>query len=144
MVAVLVVGLICGGLARRYARLLRRQDLIAQLHLQQQVTDSVIREMHGDIAAAGRKGFSYWTGDSFGLDDWATQINADDGPDGRRIPLIFVAVSGGCDEDILRPITIETAGASLEKPLIDRLIRAYRARGWRHEVVPLPAVDEEG
>jgi hypothetical protein len=53
-----------------------------------------------------------------------------------------VEVSGGCDGDVLRPLTIKAAGASMEGPLLDRLIRAYRARGWRHEVVPRPAADK--
>ena len=126
MVAVLVVGLICGGFARWYTRQLWRQGLIAQLHVQQQVTDSVIHETHADIAAGGRKGFSFSTGASFGIDKWTERLDAYERLDDRRIPLIVVEVSGGCDEDVLRPITIKTAGASMDGQFLDRLIRCLR------------------
>ena len=142
MVAVLVVGLICGGFSSWYARQLRRQGLIAQLHVQQQVTDSVIHQTIADIAAAPQKASSVSSGDSFGLDKWTAELDAYERLDGRRIKRIFVEVSGGRDGDVLRPITIKASGASLERQLLDRLIRAYRVRGWQHEVVPLAAADK--
>jgi hypothetical protein len=138
MVAVLVVGLICGGLARWYVRHTRRQGLIAQLHVQLQVTDSVIHQSIADISSAGRN-LSFSTGDSFGHDKWTAEVDAYESPGDRRIPLILVEVTGGCDEDFLRPIVIKTSGATLEGQLLDRLIRAYRVQGWPHEVVPFPA-----
>jgi hypothetical protein len=143
MAAVLVVGVICGGLARWYAFHLRQQGLIAQLHVQQQVTNSLVREAHADIAAAGRKNLSFLTKNSFGLDKWTEELDAyEDSLDGRRMPLISVEVSGGCDEDHLRPITIKISGASLEGRFVDRLTRAYQDRGWQHEVVPVPTAHE--
>jgi hypothetical protein len=145
LIVVLVIGLFCGEFARWYARQLRRQGLIAQLHVQQQVTDSAIHLTIADmssISAAGRKGFSVSSGDSFGHDKWTAQVDAYEGLDGRRIPRVFVEVSGGCDRDVLRPITIKNSGAPLEGQLLDRLIRAYRARGWPHEVVSIPAADK--
>jgi hypothetical protein len=57
------------------------------------------------------------------------------------MPLVSVEVSGGCEDELLRPITIKTSGASLEGQLLDRLIPAYRDRGWRHEIIPLPAAE---
>src|SRR5947209_15969396 len=75
MVAVLVVGLTCGGFARWYARQARRQAVIAQLHVQQQVTNSVIHETRADIAAAGWKNFSFLTENSFGLDKWSERLD---------------------------------------------------------------------
>jgi len=127
MVAVLVVGMICGGLARWYARQLRLPGLIAQLHVQQQVTHSVIHETRADIAAAGRRVSSLSSGSSFATDKWTEHLDASESLDGRSIPLMVVEVSGGCDGDLLRPITIKTAGASMEGQLLDRLIRAYRS-----------------
>jgi hypothetical protein len=135
MVAVLVVGQICGGFARW-------QALIAQLHVQQQVTNLVIHQTRADIAAAGRKNFSSLTENSSSLDDWAERFEAYESSDGGRMPLIVVNVSGGCDNDHLWPITIKTSGTPLEGYLLDRLIDAYRTRGWRHEVIPLPAADK--
>jgi hypothetical protein len=145
MVVVLVIGLICGGFARWYAQQLRRQGLIAQLHVQQQVTDSAIHQTiagMSSISSAGRKAFTISSGDSFGHDRWTAQVDAYERLDSRRIPRIFVEVSGGCDGEVLRPITIKAAGASLEGPLLDRLIRDYRAQGWQHEVVLVPAADK--
>jgi hypothetical protein len=142
MVAVLVVGLICGGFARWHARRTHRQALIAQLHVQQQVTNSVIYQTHADLRAAGRTNLSASTENSFGPNGWIERLDAYESPDGRRMPLIVVEVSGGCDDNLLRPITIKTSGASLEGQLLDRLIPAYRARGWRHEVLPLSAADK--
>jgi hypothetical protein len=139
MIAVLVVGLICGGFARWYARQARRQGLIAQLHIQQQVTNSAIHAMRADLAAAGRKDFSFLTRSAFEIDKWDEQLDAYEGQDDRRMPLIFVEVSGGCEEDLLRPITIKTSGASMEGQLLDRLTSAYRSRGWQHMVISLPA-----
>jgi hypothetical protein len=63
----------------------------------------------------------------------------------KRLPSPFprrVEVSGGCNGEVLRWITIKAVGAFVEGPLLDRLIRAYRARGWPHEVVPVPAADK--
>jgi hypothetical protein len=54
MVAVLVVGLICGGFARWYARRAQQQALIGELHVQRQVTNSIIHQTRIDITAAGR------------------------------------------------------------------------------------------
>jgi hypothetical protein len=143
MVAVLVIGVLCGGAARWYSRELRRQSLIAQLHVQQQVTDSVMRQSRIEIIAAGRKDFSFLIQDSFELDQWTEQLDAFVSQGDRKLPLIFVEVSGGCDdEDLLRPITIKTSGASMEDSLVDRLIRAYRDRGWQHAVVSTPATDK--
>jgi hypothetical protein len=143
MVAVLVVGLIFGGFARWYARRAQRQALIAQLQVERQVTDSAISHAIADIPSTGRS-LSFSSGNTYyvGGDQWSAQLDAYESLEGRRIPLIVVEVSGGLDGDVLRPITIKVAGASLEGPLLDRLIRAYRARGWRHEVITLPVADK--
>src|SRR4051794_19439447 len=103
MVAVLAVGLTCGGFARWYARRAQRQALISRLHVQQQVTSSVIYQVHADLRAAGRENLSSSTENSFGPDGWTERLDAYESPDGRRRPLISVAVSGGCEEDLLRP-----------------------------------------
>jgi hypothetical protein len=62
--------------------------------------------------------------------------------DGKSIRLIGLDESGGCDDDGVRHITIKTAGAPLEGPLVDRLIDAYRSRGWKCDVVPISAANE--
>jgi hypothetical protein len=142
MVAVLVVGLICGGFARWYARRAQMQARIAQLHAQQQVTNLLIQQGQADLRAAGRKNLSYFTGNSFGPDGWTERLDAYESPDGRSRPLISIVVSGGCAEDLLQPITIRTSGAPLEGQLLDRLIDAYRTRGWQHEVIPLRAAEQ--
>jgi hypothetical protein len=139
MAAVLVVGLICGGFARWYARWAQRQALIAQLHVQQQVTGSVLSQALVDISSGRSLSFSSEDLFDSGRAEWTAQADAYERLEGRRIPLIVVKVSGGCDGGALRPITIKAAGASLEGQLLDRLIRAYRARGWHHEVIALPA-----
>jgi hypothetical protein len=141
MVVVLVAGLVCGLFARWYSRELRRQALVPQLHVQQQVTDLVIHEIDAEFAA-NRKALSVWSGDAFGNDMWTAQLNAYESQDGRKKPRVSVAVSGGCDGDVLRPITIKTVGASMEGPVLDRLITAYRVQGWTHEVVTVPTADK--
>src|SRR4051794_40079199 len=142
MVAVLVVGLICGGFAHWYARRARRQALIAQLHVQQQVTDSVIHQAIVDISVAGRGAFSVSSGDSFGHDEWTAEVDARESPGGGTIPRLLGGVSGGGEGDVPRPTTIKAAGASRKGPLLDRLPRPSRAGGGRHGVAPRPAADK--
>lgn len=68
IVVVLVVGLVCGVVARWHARELRRQALIVQLRIQQEVMRSVIELMIFDITPADPIGWS--------------STEADDGPFG--------------------------------------------------------------
>ncbi len=141
LVAVLVIGLICGGLARWYAREARRRALLAELRTQQELTTSVIHQTRHDLEAAGRKEVSFRTEDSFGPDEWRELIETCESPDGRHMRSIIVEASGGCDQGILRPITIRISEAPQKGLFLDRLIRAYHARGWLHEVAPGPSAD---
>lgn len=92
MVVVLVVGLICGAFAQWYARQLRRQGLIAQLHVQQQVTDSVIHPAIANLSTTGPKPLTISSGDSFGHEMWTAQVDAYAVLGGRRVTEILVEI----------------------------------------------------
>ena len=139
IVAVLVTGLTCGGLIRWYIQQRWRQGLVAHLHVQQQVTNSVIYEALADVRAdhsAVWRNLAVSTSDEFSRDKWTVEVEAHETLDGQRMPRIHLQVSGGCDDDVLRHIAIKASGASVEGQLVDRLVATYRTRGWKYDVVP--------
>jgi hypothetical protein len=139
MLVVLAIGLISGGIARWQADRVRRQVLLAQAGLQQQATNAAIYEVRGDITAAGRSNFSFLTEGTFGRVGWTERLDVFESPGGQRVPLIFVEVSGG--DNALGTITIRRSGAPLEDLLLTRLTRAYRASGWKYEILGAPGGD---
>ena len=46
--------------------------------------------------------------------------------------------SNGRLASALAPIRVETFGSPTDAPWLDRLLKTYRERGWRYEVVRLP------
>jgi hypothetical protein len=138
MAAVLVVGLICGGIAHWRARQFRRQVLIVQLHIQEQVTDAALNQARNEMFHLCRNHTSS-SGHTWGYDRWALRAGGGETVDGERIPWINIEVEGRCDGDVLRPLVIFAAGFPKEGPLIDRLIHEYRARGWPYQVVARPS-----
>jgi hypothetical protein len=138
IVTVLVVGLICGVVARWRGREARRQALIAHLHVQQQLTNSMTQPVaNAVLRAAGHKNFVYSTDSSFSDGSWTERLNAYDVTNDGWKFLISVQVTGGCQDDVLQPITIKTSGGSMGGQLVDRMVRTYRDRGWQYEVVTL-------
>jgi hypothetical protein len=107
------------------------------MSIQRDVTRIELQEAQADLEAAGhtdstirREGdeatyTSHWTEK---LDAWETR-------DGQRLALIRVTVSGDVGHFSLAPIVVETYGSPLDRPWLDRLLQAYRARGWRYKVI---------
>jgi hypothetical protein len=133
MAAVLVAWLICGGAARWRARQLRRPALIAQMHVQEQVTDEALRQATNEVFPL-RPNRAGSHGRTYGYDRWAVWAGAYETVDDERVPWIEVEVEGRWD----RPLVIFAAGFPKEGPLIDRLAREYRARGWPYRIVTRP------
>ncbi|WP_068420793.1 hypothetical protein [Planctomyces sp. SH-PL62] len=113
-----------------------RQDALS---LQRLVTRSVMERAREEIAAAGRA--SPWFRVVYGPDAasrWTDHLEAWEDFDRRGRPLIRVTVSGANHASALAPIRVETYDSELLFPWLDRLLRDYRDRGWRYEVVRLP------
>ncbi len=55
------------------------------------------------------------------------------------MPLIRATVSGNNGPFSLHPIVVETYGSRLDDQWLDRLLRAYRDKGWRFKVIQSPA-----
>jgi hypothetical protein len=138
MLAVLLVGLLCGGLARWNARRLRQQALMAEMRSQQQATSGTSAQARADLKAAGRTNYSYLTSNSWSLGEWTDRVDAYQASRDGNLPLIVVNLTGGCDDEHLLLIIIRTSGAPLDGPLLDRLTRLYRDRKWRHGVISTP------
>lgn len=138
MIVVLVVGLLCGSVARWRAREVRREQLLAELRVQEQVTNSALRQIVAEINYPAREGFSCSTANSFNYRAWSSEVEAHETAGRDSTPLLYVEVSGGCDDESLRPIVISTSGASLDEELATRLVQAFVARGWPHVVSTSP------
>jgi hypothetical protein len=107
---------------------------------QKRVTQSLLFLKKEDIAAADRPmsqlrqervGTSY-------ADHWMERLEGWEVRDGRRVPLIRVIVSGANGRFRAPPIDVVYSGPSSGYPWLDRLLRAYQAKGWSYRVVRRP------
>ena len=110
------------------------------MYQQRDVTRAIMLEAQQDIAAAGhstaeirnerpRGTYSY---------EWTEWLEAWEIRGGQKRPLIRAAVSGNDGQFALEPILVETYGSPLDAPWLDRLLRAYREKGWPYRVVQAP------
>jgi hypothetical protein len=111
------------------------------MYQQRDITRSVILEAQQDIVAAGhsaplirneRPGGTYTT-------HWTEWLEGSETSKGEKLSLIRATVSGDNGWFSLQPIFVEMYGSPLDAPWLDRLLRAYRKKGWRYEVVQAPA-----
>jgi hypothetical protein len=137
MVAVAFVAVYCS----QWAYLQRWKSRRAVMYQQRDITRSIILEVKQDIAAAGRTAseirnesdrVTYTT-------HWTERLEAWETRDGRRQLLMRATVSGDNGRFSLPPILVETYGSPLDDLWLDRLLRAYREKGWRCKVVQAPA-----
>lgn len=137
MRAVLVAALELGLLAHMQRWEARR----VVIYQQRDVTRSIVLEAKDDIAAAGRSASELREGIDRATytSHWPVRLEAWEFRDGRRRPLIRASVYGENGRFALRPITVKTYGSPLDDAWLERLLRAYRANGWRYEVITQPA-----
>lgn len=136
MLAVAFVAVFCGGLAY----LQRWESRRAVMYQQRDMTRSIMLEAKQDIATAGHSA-SVFRNESDRVtytSHWTEKLEAWETRNGQRQPLIRATVSGDNGRFSLPPISIETYGSPLDDPWIDRLLKAYRAKGWRYKIVRAP------
>lgn len=136
MLAVLLVACYLGF----WAYLQRWEARRVVMYQQRDVTRAVMLEAQEVIAAAGpstarlRLGRDRRTYTSH----WAERLEVWESRDGKEVPLIRAVVSGTNGRFSIPPIVVETYGSSRDAPWLDRLIRAYKSRGWQYTVVDRP------
>jgi hypothetical protein len=110
------------------------------MYQQRDITQSVMVEAQQDIIAAGhsapvirneRPAATYTT-------HWTEWLDGSETRNGQKLSLIRATVSGDNGWFSLQPITVETYGSPLDTPWLDRLLRAYRGKGWNYKVVQVP------
>jgi hypothetical protein len=111
------------------------------MYQQRDITVSVMLEAQQDIVAAGhsapeirveRPAATYTT-------HWTEWLDGSETRKGQKLSLIRATVSGENGAFSLQPIIVETYGSPLDAPWLDRLLRAYREKGWHYKVVQVPA-----
>ena len=70
---------------------------------------------------------------------WTEWLDGAETRKGQKLSLIRATVSGDNGWLSLQPIIVETYGSPLDSPWLDRLLQAYREKGWRYKVVQVPA-----
>lgn len=137
MLTVAVVAVYCAG----WAYLRNWESRRTVMYQQRDITRSIILEANQDIAAAGRTASEIRnTSDRVTYTThWTEKLEAWETRQGRKQPLIRATVSGDNGRFSLAPITVEIYGSPLDGPWLERLFRAYRARGWRYRVIQGPS-----
>jgi hypothetical protein len=147
MFAVLVVGVALGLAARWYRQRIEREASLAEMMLQNSVTDTELSLAQSALAASrvSQAGFattarggsvSGWTSSRRSITSWITSLGLSYSQPGSGTVGLKFEVSGGLRGTNLEPITIEVTGPeALGKPVVDRLKRAYDAKGWRYRVI---------
>ncbi|AMV40684.1 hypothetical protein [Planctomyces sp. SH-PL62] len=102
----------------------------------------LLEAARGDLAAAAHPAADFVVRDAGTgrTADWRLEVVGREDRDGRR-PAAHRAILSGSNGRLasaLAPIRVETFGSPSDVPWLDRLLRAYRERGWRYEVVRLP------
>jgi hypothetical protein len=137
MAAILIVGGLAGTLARLDDQRRRSDRAWARLMLRRQVTDAAVALGRADPGSAGRRPPS--SRDDFSLPEqgplgpWSYEARSWGGGIGEGPPLIHVRVEG--DGRGAAPLTIRDHGSPRNGPVVGRLVRAYRERGWPYRVV---------
>jgi hypothetical protein len=132
LLAVLAIGLACGALARSYHQRLRREAALARLGPSARATNAVLHQAQADLVDAGR-GVSGVRITGNGSDRaWGRELEVwTDTPTPHRT-LLHLDVRGDVEDESIR---ITDFGAPLNARAVDRLVGAYRARGWRYRIV---------
>ena len=133
MLAVLLVACYLGFWA--YVRGWEARRVV--MYQQRDVTRSIMSEAKEIVTAAGRSTARLrHEGDrKTHTSHWTERLDVCESRDGRDLPLIRAVVSGANGRFTTPPITVETYGSPLDGRWLDRLLHAYRTRGWRYRVV---------
>ncbi|WP_406695481.1 hypothetical protein V5E97_31125 [Singulisphaera sp. Ch08] len=107
------------------------------MYQQQGVTRSIMLVAEEDFAAAGhtRSQFRQVGTSKAYTDHWTERLEAWGSRDGRDVLLLRAVVSGANGRFRAPPISVEIDGFPFESPWLDRLLRAYRTKGWQYRVV---------
>jgi hypothetical protein len=103
---------------------------------QHEVTRSILREAEVDLAVGPPASRVLRWGDTVTYTThWTERIAVSEGRGESGDPLLRATVSGANGRFSLPPIRVEVQGPLGDGPWLDRLLRAYRERGWRYEVI---------
>jgi hypothetical protein len=140
MVAILMVGLVCGLLAYWRDQERRRELMAAEVRLQDAVTTSVLKDFEREAQASATRGSK-----GAGSSDirWNVQVQMLSGYQPATHELIDLEIRGGSEHFRLKPIVIEDRVAEFNPRIVERLGSEYRARGWAYSVVSRPATDPQ-
>jgi hypothetical protein len=113
------------------------------MYQQRDITQSIMQQAKQDIFAAGR------SASKLDIDrpraaytpHWTEWLEAWENCGGEKRYLVRATVSGDNGQFSLQPIVVETYGSPLNAPWVDRLLRAYRERGWRYKVISAPSAE---
>jgi hypothetical protein len=137
MSLVLVVAVYCGFWAWLRAWEARRP----LMYLQQEATRAIIQE---PLVALNGKGPGSRVAflQSTKTREWSETVTTLSEPsDGSRIGSPRARVSGSNGNFALNSIKIEVFDPAYAEPWLDRLLREYRSKGWRFEVIMHSEVD---
>jgi hypothetical protein len=138
IVVILGLGLILGGLARRYEQGRRHAAVWARLDLQEQVTAAALAEVVVELRQDGRRPFTASGSEGrSGPDErhWAKRTKVQSGDSAPPQPLIRLDVEGGTAGRGVGPILVKDFGWPGNGRAIERLAAAYRERKWPYRVV---------
>jgi hypothetical protein len=111
------------------------------MYQQRDITRSIMLEAKQGIVAAGHSASEIRNDRPLGTGTahWTEWLEAWENREGQKLSLIRATVSGDNGRFSLQPIIVETYGSPLDAPWLDRLLRAYREKGWRYKVIRAPA-----
>jgi hypothetical protein len=107
------------------------------MYQQRDITRSIMLEAKQDIVAAGHTASEIRIERPLGTytAEWTEWLEVWENRDGQKLSLIRATVSGDNGRFSLQPIIVETYGSKLDAAWLDRLLRTYRAKGWRYKVI---------
>jgi hypothetical protein len=137
--------MICAALwsAASWVLLLRWDARRTVLYQQRDITRSIMEQAKQDIFVAGHSASKIEIDRPLAsyTAHWTEWLEAWEDGGGEKRYLIRAAVSGDNGQFSLQPILVETYGSPLDAPWVDRLVRAYRERGWRYKVISAPGAE---
>jgi hypothetical protein len=116
------------------------------MYEQRDITQSIMQQAKQDTIAAGHSASKIDIVRPQGTytAQWTEWLEAWENRGGEKLSLIRATVSGDNGQlwqSSLQPIVVETYGSPLDGPWVDRLLRAYRERGWRYKVSSTPGAE---
>lgn len=136
MVAVAVVAVYCA----QWVYLQNWESRRAVMYQQRDLTRSSMLEARPLLAEAGRPAseFRNESDPATYTSRWTEKLEAWEVRDGQRRPLIRASVSGATGRFSLPSIVVKTYASPMDGLWLERLLQAYRRKGWRYTVIRAP------